>query len=220
MKTTLKIIILLFVFTFGTVSAQESKKSNIKVLIVAPNPDKVFVGGYAGPKATKRQDQLARTRGKEFKKLLDEYFTNVDIINSDSYHYSMSEKYDVTIMDDVPKAIDTVDIIAIRVGDKTHEGTPPFMFPRYFSEHFDKALICIGQITDNLTYGIRTKFLTQCHCLEKYANNIKKEHAIFNTPIKVNMPYGEDPNAKKFKKVLFRCESTRFNRWKEHANRI
>lgn len=179
--------------------AQKTDKSSLKVLIVAHNPTKVYKGGYSGPPAGKRQQQLALTRGQEYKNLLNKYFNQVNVVNSDEYHYTMSNEYDVTIMDDVPNAIDTVDMDLVRYG-KAQKRTHPLMTPRYFPEDFDRAIISIGEITDDLTYGIRSKYMTQCHCLQGEANNIKEGHPIFKTPIKVNMPYEQIPTLKNFKK--------------------
>lgn len=141
--------------------ARKIKKSNIKVLIVAHNPSKIFKGGYAGAKATPRQDKLARTRGKEFKELLDKYFKTVDIVNSDSYTANNSDGYDVIIMDDLPKQIKNEDFGMYRNGKSIMRGGKPLMFPRYLPEDYDRATIIIGQLTDNLTYIYSSKLMTQ-----------------------------------------------------------
>jgi len=193
------IISLAWLFVPNFANAQKNEKSSLKVLIVAHNPAKVYTGNYSGPPPVARQQKLALTRGQEYKTLLSKYFNEVNVVNSDEYHYTMSNKYDVTIMDDVPNAIDTVDMDLVRYG-KVQKRTYPLLTPRYFPEDFDRAIITIGEITDDLTYGIRSKFMTQCHCLQGEANNIKEGHAIFNTPIKVNMPYQQIPTLKNFKK--------------------
>lgn len=153
-------IIIMALFPLG-ISAKKVQKSDIKVLIVAHNPSKVFVGGYAGPKATPRQDNLARTRGKEFKELLDKYFKTVDIVNSDSYLANNSDGYDVIIMDDLPKPIEKVDFGLYRNGKSIVRGGKPMMYSRYLPEDYDRATIVIGQITDDLTYIYSSKLMTQ-----------------------------------------------------------
>lgn len=193
------ILLMACLFVIDYANAQSAEKSAVKVLIVAHNPAKTYVGGYSGPQANARQEQLALTRGKEYKDLLSAYFNQVDMVHSDEYHYSMSNNYDVTILDDVPKAIDTVDMDLVRYG-KVKKRQRPLMTPRYFPENFDRAIITIGEITDDLTYGIRSKFMTQCHCLQGEANNIKEAHPIFHTPIEVKMPYQYIPTLKNFKK--------------------
>lgn len=161
MKNILLIIAVCVAIIPFNLLAQKSAKSDIKVLIVAHNPSKVFVGGYAGPKASPRQDKLARTRGKEFKELLDPYFKTVDIINSDSYTANNSDGYDVIIMDDLPKPIEEVDLGLYRKGKSIVRGGRPMMYPRYLPEDYDRATIAIGQITDDLTYIYSSKLMTQ-----------------------------------------------------------
>lgn len=150
----------MILFPLG-MSANKIEKSNIKVLIVAHNPAKVFIGGYAGPKANSRQDKLARSRGKEFKDLLEQYFKTVDIVYSDSYIANNSDGYDVIIMDDLPKPIEKVDFGLYRNGKSIVRGNKPMMYSRYLPDDYDRATIVIGQITDDLTYIYPSKLMTQ-----------------------------------------------------------
>lgn len=173
---------LVFVFS---VRAQE--KYDLNVLIVAHNPAKVYTGAYAGPAPNAWQQQLALMRGKEFKALLDPFFAKVDLIGSDVYTADCSQGYDVTIVDDLPLAMDTIDY-RLYMGMSNDQGGPPLGLPRYLPDDFSGALIVLGDLTDDLIYTMQTKFMTQCHCiLQGYACFYKKEHPIFNTPIRVEL---------------------------------
>lgn len=81
-----------------TTPALAAKKMPLKVL---------YVGGmtdfYEAPAEVK--DSLVNDRADAFKSLLQQYFTDVDVLIGDSYSADMSKGYDVTIMDGVPKAI-------------------------------------------------------------------------------------------------------------------
>lgn len=190
MKKSISLFLLLFCLSelAFVIPVRAQEKYDLKVLIVAHNPEKVYTGAYSGPAPNARQQQLALTRGAEFKTLLDKFFTKVDLIGSDVYTAARSEGYDVTIMDDLPPAIDTIDYGLYAKGKSFDRGGRPLGLPRYIPEDFSGALIVLGEITDDLTYTMPTKFMTQCHCIiQGYACFYKKEHAIFNTPIKVEL---------------------------------
>lgn len=160
MKQIFIALLVLLILPFG-VNAEKIKKSNIKVLIVTHNPSKVFTARYSGPKPTAYHDKLARTRGKEFKDLLDKYFNTVVIVNSEEYKCEMSDDYDVTIMDALPKPIEEVDFGMYLTGKSVMRGDKPMMYNRYLTEDYDRATIAIGALTDNLTYIYSTKLMTQ-----------------------------------------------------------
>jgi hypothetical protein len=186
-KNVLFLLLLVAVPNF-MLSQENYKKSDLKILIVAHNPDSIFKGGYGSP-VSPRFSELTRTRGGEYKTLLDKYFKIVKIVNSESYNYVMSNSYDVTIMDDLPLPIESIDLGKYRRGESIIRDEKPMMFERYLPENFDRAIIMTGVITDDMTYVMPSKFVTQCHCLYAHAFNIKKEHDIFNKPYKVDLSY-------------------------------
>lgn len=63
------------------------------------------------------------------------------------------------------------------------------LYDRFLPENFDRAIIMTGPLTDDMTYGTTSKFVTQCHCLYAHAFNIREAHDIFNSPYKVDLPY-------------------------------
>lgn len=176
-------------------------KSDIKVLVVAHNPSKVYNKHYSGPLPNQRRIELANKRGEEYIDFLSQYFSKVDLVYSDSYSYTLSDKYDVTILDDLPAPIDTLDLGIYRNGKSIVRGGKAMMYPRYLPEDFNRALIVMGDMTDDLTYMIPSKFMTQCHCIQYgYGFNTNTDHIIFNSPIKVNLEYNKVHTPKNFKK--------------------
>lgn len=172
-----------------TITAQVIKsKSDLKILIVAHNPDSTLNLGEGMP-IDPRYAELAKTRGQEFKNLLDPFFQTVKVINSETYHYTMSNAYDVTIIDDLPKPIERIDLGQYRYGKSIIRDGKPMSYDRFLPENFDRAIIMTGPLTDDMTYGTTSKFVTQCHCLSSHAFNIKEEHEIFNSPYQVDLSY-------------------------------
>lgn len=192
-------LLLLMALPFTMVSQSKIKKSDLKILIVAHNPDSLQTNGYGSP-VSPRYAELAKTRGKEYKKLLEPYFKTVKLMNSEDYDYTMSDHYDVTVMDDLPKPIESVDLGLYRSGESIVRGDQVMTYDRYLPDNFDRAIIMTGLLTDDMTFIASSKFLTQCHCLNAHAFNIKTSHEIFNTPYKVNLPYEHRPTPKPLKK--------------------
>jgi len=198
MKKFITLIYIVGLFLTINTSAQ---KSNIRVLVVAHNPAKEYTKSYSGPKPGERRKELANKRGEEYKQFLNNYFKTVDVVYSESYRATMSNNYDVTIMDDLPVPIDTLDFGLYRNGKSIIRGGKPMMYPRYLPEDFDRALIVIGDQTDDLAYMIPSKFMTQCHCIQfGYGLNTKSEHAIFNKPEKVDLDLVKVKTPSNFKK--------------------
>lgn len=189
----------LIVMPFILVSQSKIDKSDLKILVVAHNPDSLQTNGYGSP-VSPRYAELAKTRGQEYKNLLDPHFKTVKLINSEDYNYTMSDDYDVTVMDDLPKPIESVDLGAYRRGESIVHGGKVMTYNRYLPDDFDRAMIMTGLITDDMTFIASSKFLTQCHCLNAHAFNIKTDHDIFNTPNKVSLPYENRPTPKPLKK--------------------
>lgn len=180
--------LLLIIAPLSLFSQKKINKSDIRVLIVAHNPDSLLKDGYGSP-VSSRYAELAKSRGQEYRKLLEPYFKTVETMNSSDYHYTMSNDYDVTIMDDLPKPIETVDMGEYRNGKSIIRGDQVLTYNRYIPDDFDRAIIMTGLLTDDMTYIGSSKFLTQCHCLNAHAFNIKTDHEIFNTPYQVKLPY-------------------------------
>ncbi len=185
---TIKTILISLLIQCLGVNIHAQSKSDIKVLIVAHNPDSLFTD-YYGSRPSPRYSELAKTRGKEFKSLLDDYFKTVDVVVAKDYLPEQSGNYDVTIFDARPPGLESIDLGLYRNGESVIRGGKPMMYSRYLPEDFNRAAIMIGILTDDMTYCIPSKLVTQCHCLNAHALNIKTEHEIFNQPIKVELSY-------------------------------
>lgn len=156
MRQILYVIIIALILPLG-VNAGNIKRSNIKVLVVAHNPNKEF-SKRSGQRNASRKDE---NRGEDYKNLLDKYFDKVVVVYSEDYTPAMSDKYDVTIMDELPNALETVDFGLYRSGKSIMRGTKPLMFDKYLPDDFAGAVIVMGRITDDLTYIYPSKIITQ-----------------------------------------------------------
>lgn len=158
-----------------TTSALAAKKMPLKVL---------YVGGmtdfYEAPAEVK--DSLVNDRADAFKSLLQQYFTDVDVLIGDSYSADMSKGYDVTIMDGVPKAITP------RIVERDAQGNVTRYEPAtYLPADFDCATVTIGQIGNAVGRSIGVKNDWYCLCLDAHAHSWVKDHPIFKGPFKVKM---------------------------------
>ena len=87
------------------------EKSDLRVLYVGPDPDaEVNVPEYiSGPEA-ERMVELKQERLPAFQALLEEHFEVVKTIPADDYRAEMSHDFDVTIFDEYPPAVRTVEL--------------------------------------------------------------------------------------------------------------
>ena len=91
------IFIWVFIFICSFARAQ-IQKSDLRVL---------YVGGSAN---TSVSDSVVlknevRERMASFEEMLKRYFKTVKVVDAKDYHYSMSEQYDVTVIDGIPRPI-------------------------------------------------------------------------------------------------------------------
>lgn len=157
----------------ATCAPQQTDKSKLRVLYVGGNPD-MERGGEASVKE----------RMASFEKMLNNYFTSVTVVHADDYTQQMSYDYDVTVMDGRPKEI-----------------TPMFMDqekgiylkPGYFTEDFDKPILTIGALGDELGRRIGTKNDWYCLCLDADALGWREGHPIFKGPFEVKMTVVNKP---------------------------
>lgn len=111
-----------------TAAVDEAEKSELRILYVGPNPD----GGIRAPSYISGADaerfvELKKERKAAFKSLLEQYFSNVELVNAEDYVPSMSEKVDVTIFDELTPALRKVDVGGwqkpIRLPDNFHHAS-------------------------------------------------------------------------------------------------
>jgi hypothetical protein len=170
-KIIISILALLFVLPLH---AQEIKKSKLKVLYVAQNPelpDGYSFGGRRGP-----WQSLKKDRPQDFYQFFQKYFKTVTMVYGEEYKEEMSDKHDVTVFDALIPQTD---------GKMTKRWSGFPKGPDYLSEEFDAASVFIAGVGGALVWNKKTKIDWLCNCLYSHAFNFDKEHPIFNTPYKV-----------------------------------
>ena len=101
MKRVLFTIAFLLCFALG-LSAQ--KKQAVSVLYVGGSPE-IETIGIGTPPDPAVVAKSAAERTAAFEKFLKKNFKTVKVVDAKDYHFSMSDYYDVTIIDGTPAAI-------------------------------------------------------------------------------------------------------------------
>ncbi|MBR5349840.1 MAG: hypothetical protein IK124_01235 [Prevotella sp.] len=172
MKTRRYLFVFLLLLMAYPILAQ--KRIHIRVL---------YVGGATGYEGNRKVDEATRMqqvqqRTASWKQMLEQYFTEVTAVNASEWTEEMSSRYDVTVMDGLPRPITPgVQDIAKQI----------YLRPGYISEDFSCPMITIGEMSSRLGTRIGSKNDWYCLCLENYAHSWKKDHPIFNGPFKVKM---------------------------------
>ncbi|CAN5790687.1 hypothetical protein BH11BAC3_BH11BAC3_30110 [soil metagenome] len=153
----------LFILLFSMVNCKaqgQEKKISLKVLYVGYEPQKPMPENLVYYMPTSgRYAEIYQTRMPAFKLFLEKYFTQVTTVDVRDYTAKLSDKVDVTIMDAGP--------VKLPVG-------------------FDRPMILMAAMAPNVGLPIGLKFDWYCQCLYGEALNLRKNHAVFNTPYKVN----------------------------------
>ena len=87
-------------------------------------------------------------RMNSFEKFLKEYFTSVTVIKAEEYTQEMSNQYDVTVMDGLPKPIVPL------YQDRTKN---IYLHAGYLSDDFDRPMLTIGEMGDRIGRRIGSK---------------------------------------------------------------
>lgn len=186
MKLSIKsiIIVALVVLTAGISGYSQIEKSNLKILYVGTDPDKPLSDRETRMAANiERKVALRKARANDFKAFMKKYFNSVEVVYGDSYKENMSANYDVTIIDTYLKPYEggyTKDENGQITGYKTR---------KFLTENFDHATIMIGEPSAFIGEGRELKIDHLCLCLDAHAHGMKLEHAIFNSPYKVDITY-------------------------------
>lgn len=182
----LLVLSLFTLFFAGTVitAAAAIKKSNLRILYVGGSSDwspKKFMNS---PNPEEAYRTSVKERTEAFEKMLKTYFTNVTVINANDYTQQLSDNYDVTIMDGKPKEIAPL----FQDAEKRI-----YMKPAYFTADFNKPILTIGQLSDDLGRRVGTKNDWYCLCLDADAHSWRKDHPIFKGPFEVKMTVVNKP---------------------------
>jgi len=172
---------------FFVYPASAQKKTQIRNLRV------LYVGGSANWekevfKSEEERNKDVERRTASFVSMLKKYFTTVDAVDAKAYSQAISYRYDVTIIDGVPKPL------APRSMVKDSSGRVVRYIPAsYLTEDFDQPVLFIGETGETLGRSIGLKLDWYCLCLDAHAHNFKKEHPIFKGPFPVKMTIEERP---------------------------
>jgi len=167
------IIALFAILLIWPLQAQEIKKSKLKVLYVAQNPERP--DGYTFGGSRELWQSLKKDRPQDFYQFFQKYFETVTMVYGEEYTEELSDKHDVTVFDALIPQTD---------------GQMPEVYnnhnrPDYFSEDYDAATVLIAGVGGALTGNMQLKIDWLCNCLYSHAFDYDKEHPIFNTPYKV-----------------------------------
>ena len=153
--------------------AQEIKKSKLKVLYVAQNPD--LPDGYMFGGNRELWQSLKKDRPQDFYQFFQKYFKTVTMVYGEEYKEEMSNKHDVTIIDA---------LIPQKDGKKLKYWNQ-HQAPDYLSKDYDAPTVFIAGVGGAILWNKETKIDWLCNCLYSHAFDFDKEHPIFNTPYKV-----------------------------------
>lgn len=155
-------------------------KEKVSVLYVGGSPDINTIGLDISDSVAIAKS--AKMRMADFTRFLKKRFTKVTAIEGKDYTPEMSDAYDVTVFDGKPKAVRP----EIREYDADGR-VIQFERPAYLPSDFNRAAICIAEMSEDLGRSIGTKNDWFCLCLDNYALGWNKDHPVFNGPFKVNI---------------------------------
>jgi len=160
-----------------TMNASAIKKNNVSVLYVGGSSN-YDLGMASLDEASLKADISARKAS--FMALLNKYFTRVKCIDASEYEASMSDGFDVTIIDGTPKKLKDEWI------ENDEKGNPvAYHKAQYLPDNFNRAVITIADATDNMGRSLGSKLDWYCLCLSGYAHSTNFDHPIFKGPYKV-----------------------------------
>lgn len=155
------------------------KKQAVSVLYVGGSPE-IETIGIGTPPDPAVVAKSAAERTAAFEKFLKKNFKTVKVVDAKDYHYSMSDYYDVTILDGTPAPIAP----GIRDVDE-HGRMIRYARPQYFPLDFNRPVVTIAEAGEEMGRRIGTKNDWYCLCLEDRALGWNASHPIFQGPVKV-----------------------------------
>ena len=163
------------------------KKQAVSVLYVGGSTDLETMGLEVKPDPAVLVRSAAE-RTAAFEKFLKKNFKTVKVVDAKGYHYSMSDYYDVTILDGTPEPIAP----GIRDVDE-HGRLVRYALPQYFPLDFNRPVITIANFGEFLGRRIGTKNDWYCLCLQDMALGWNASHPIFQGPVKVTLETSMQP---------------------------
>ena len=163
------------------------KKQAVSVLYVGGSPE-IETIGIGTPPDPAVVAKSAAERTAAFEKFLKKNFKTVKVVDAKDYHYSMSDYYDVTIIDGTPAAIAP----GIREVDERGRMVR-YARPQYFPLDFNRPVVTIAEAGEEMGRRIGTKNDWYCLCLEDRALGWNASHPIFQGPVKVKLETSMQP---------------------------
>jgi hypothetical protein len=181
-----KLLLTLFALCF-VLGLSAQKKQNVSVLYVYGSADLETTGLEVKPDPAVLAKSAAE-RTASFEKFLKKNFKTVKAVDAKDYHWSMSNNYDVTVLDGKPNPIAP----GIReVND--HGYMVRYERPQYFPLNFDRPIITIANFGEDMGRRIGTKNDWYCLCLEDKAHHWNATHPIFQGPVPVKFEAKMEP---------------------------
>lgn len=172
----------------------DEKKSGLKIL---------YVGGAAD---ITDGDSLALQKSVDerkaaFEKMLKHYFESVSVVDAKDYRAEMSDDYDVTVMDGVPKPITPEQRIKNERGEIVK-----YVPAGYLPVTFDRPMLLVGSMGEVIGRSVGTKTDWYCLCLDAHAHHFRAEHPIFHKPFPVKMTLGMRPTPSDAYHYAYYCD--------------
>lgn len=168
----------------GTLNAG-IRKSDLRVLYVGGSPD---IDNMSARPDSALVAQSVVKRMASFEKMLKRYFKQVTVIHARDYRAALSDDYDVTVMDGKPTPILPEIMERNASGQVTR-----YEKPGYLPFDFDRPMLTIADMSDEIGRRIGVKNDWYCLCLDADAHHIRMGHPIFKGPFPVKMTLANKP---------------------------
>ena len=186
MNNVFKSLAILCICSFAYAQAafaqnNRGNKIDMNILYVGGSSDYAAgVEGMSKGENTVSDPEIVKQRSDAFMGLLQTYFTNVTMVAGKDYSPELSAGYDVTVFDGtIPRKSD-----ARFLKDQNGRNLDYFR-AAFLPQDFSYPAILIAELGEVLGRTIGTKTDWFCLCLAGDAYNTNLEHAVFNTPFKV-----------------------------------
>ena len=129
-----------------------AQKSDLSILYVGINPEKHPEEIKSRFWSNKLVNAEKRLRWADFEHFLKKHFSEVGMVHNEEYKESMSDNYDVTIFDALPKPIKKAER-----GQKP-DGTYFYNYAEYLTKDFSAACVTIALNSSQIGEGYKNKF--------------------------------------------------------------
>ena len=163
---------------------ENTEKQALKVLYVGGSGN--WQDKHYENEDIRKQDVTRRMAS--FENMLNNYFTEVTVLDASAYKQEISNNYDVTIIDGRPEPITPYKILKDSTGEfvKRIPG-------KFFTKDFTKPILFIAEMGSTMTESVGSKIDWYCLCMDAHAFNLNQKHPIFNSPFSVDITLKEGP---------------------------